>query len=54
MAAGQDLFLVFPSMKEKVEREMDKIASANGYVREKWALSQGYYKSDSFVFRKIW
>jgi hypothetical protein len=32
---------VFPSIKEKAEREMDKIASANGYVREKWHIIEG-------------
>jgi hypothetical protein len=50
MAAGQDLFLVFPSMKEKVEREMDKIASANGYMREKWPLSQEILQKRFFRF----
>jgi hypothetical protein len=28
-------------MKEKAEREMDKIASANGYMREKWHIIEG-------------
>jgi hypothetical protein len=32
---------VFPSIKEKAEREMEKIDSATGYVREKWHIIEG-------------